>query len=160
MSLLLTILCNTGIANQLHGMMAEIYLGSYPLASVAEQSCRGSSSCHTCPYRVILHRPALPALVVLEVSGGRAIVLHHGALVEALAVCRRDNIIIFPQVVCRSALGLLTQCALTNLWCSLQAGQVRVMLEAVRVMQQTAGQPSWAMLMGDFNSTPGSAIYR
>ena len=85
---------------------------------------------------------------------------HHGALVEALAVCRRDKIISFPQVVCRSALGFLTQCALTNLWCFLQAAQVRVMLEAVRVMQQTAGQPSWAMLMGDFNSTPGSAIYR
>lgn len=34
------------------------------------------------------------------------------------------------------------------------------MLEAMRAMQQRCGHPSWAMLMGDFNSIPGSAIYR
>ncbi len=34
------------------------------------------------------------------------------------------------------------------------------MLGAIRAMQQDAGQPSWALLMGDFNSIPGSAIYR
>ena len=43
---------------------------------------------------------------------------------------------------------------------ALQAAQVRTMLGAMRAMQQSAGQPSWAMLMGDFNSIPGSAIYR
>lgn len=43
---------------------------------------------------------------------------------------------------------------------ALQTAQIRTMLEAMRAMQQSAGQPSWAMLMGDFNSIPGSAIYR
>ena len=61
---------------------------------------------------------------------------------------------------CMSGLGLLIWCAQASVWSFLQAAQVRVMLEAVRTIQQTAGQPSWAVLMGDFNSTPGSAIYR
>ena len=43
---------------------------------------------------------------------------------------------------------------------ALQTAQVRTMLKAMRAMQQSAGQPSWAMFMGDFNSIPGSAIYR
>ena len=59
-----------------------------------------------------------------------------------------------------SVLSLLSMPALTVEGAALQAAQVRTMLGAMRAMQQKAGQPSWAMLMGDFNSIPGSAIYR
>ncbi len=57
-------------------------------------------------------------------------------------------------------LSLLTMHPLTLEAWAPQAAQVRTMLGAMRAMQQSAGQPSWAMLMGDFNSIPGSAIYR
>ena len=61
----------------------------------------------------------------------------------------------------RPAAGsFIAQRALTRKALAVQAAQIRIMLEAIRAMQQSANEPSWAMLMGDFNSIPGSAIYR
>ena len=41
-----------------------------------------------------------------------------------------------------------------------QVAQARTILSHMAALQREAGRPSWAMLAGDFNSVPGSAIYR
>ncbi|BDA48472.1 probable protein angel homolog 2 at N-terminal half [Coccomyxa sp. Obi] len=41
----------------------------------------------------------------------------------------------------------------------IKAGQARTILTRMRDIQSAAGRPSWSLLMGDFNSVPGSPIY-
>ena len=41
-----------------------------------------------------------------------------------------------------------------------QVAQARTILSRMAALQAEAGRPTWVMLAGDFNSVPGSAIYR
>ncbi|CAL8463659.1 g3193 [Coccomyxa elongata] len=41
----------------------------------------------------------------------------------------------------------------------IKAGQARTILTRMRDIQSAADRPSWSVLMGDFNSVPGSPIY-